>query len=73
MRAVHIEVAHSLDAESFLCAFSRFVSRRGQPSDVYSDNGTNFTAAHSALEEEFNNNNNNNSLFNKNIIWQSKD
>ena len=53
MRAVHIEVAHSLDAESFLCAFSRFVSRRGQPSDVYSDNGTNFTAAHFALEEEF--------------------
>ncbi|CAB4026990.1 pol poly [Paramuricea clavata] len=53
MWAVHIEIAHSLDAESFLCAFSIFVSRRGQPSDVYSDNGTDFTAAHSVLEEEF--------------------
>ena len=27
MRAVHIEIAHSLDAESFLCAFSRFLNR----------------------------------------------
>lgn len=53
MRAVHIEIAHSLDAESFLCAFSRFTSRRGQPSDVYSDNGTNFTAAYSTSKEEF--------------------
>ena len=53
MRAVHIEVAHSLDAESFLCSFIRFISRRSQPSEVCSDNGTNFTAAHSALEEEF--------------------
>jgi hypothetical protein len=31
MRAAHIEVAHSLDAESFLCAFSRFTARRGVP------------------------------------------
>jgi hypothetical protein len=53
MRAVHIEIAHSLDAESFLCAFGRFISRRGQPSEVYSDNGTNFTAIHSVLKEEF--------------------
>ena len=53
MRAVHIEIAHSLDAESFLCAFSRFTSRRGQPHDVYSDNGTNFTAANSTLKVEF--------------------
>ena len=53
MRAVHIEISHSLDAESFLCAFGRFVSRRGQPSEVYSDNGTNFTAIHSVLKEQF--------------------
>ena len=53
MRAVHIEIAHSLDAESFLCAFSRFIARRGQPKEVYSDNGTNFTATQSVLKEEF--------------------
>ena len=53
MRAVHIEVAHSLEAESFLCAFSRFTARRGNPSAVYSDNGTNFVAGSRILKEEF--------------------
>ena len=53
MRAVHIEIAHSLDAESFLCAFSRFTARRGYPKDVYSDNGTNFVGASGILKEEF--------------------
>jgi hypothetical protein len=53
MRAVHIEVAHSLDAESFLCAFSRFTARRGVPQDVFSDNGTNFVSASGILKEEF--------------------
>ena len=53
VRAVHVEMTHSLDAESFLCAFSRFTARRGHPRDVYSDNGTNFTGACSILKEEF--------------------
>jgi hypothetical protein len=44
-RAVHIEVAHTLDTNSFLCAFSRFTSRRGCPRCVYSDNGSNFRGA----------------------------
>ena len=45
MRAVHIEVAHTLEADSFICAYQRFVSRRGRPRAMYSDNGTNFTGA----------------------------
>ncbi len=53
MRAIHIEIGHSLNAESFLCAFGRFVSQRSQPTDVYSDKGTNFMATHSVLKEEF--------------------
>ena len=55
MRADHIEVAHSLDAESFLCAFSRFTARRGVPKEIFSANGTNFIGASRILKEEFKN------------------
>ena len=39
IRAIHIEVAHSLDTESFINALRRFVSRRGTPEEIRSDNG----------------------------------
>ena len=51
-RAVHIEVAHEMSADSFLMAFHRFVARRGKPRVVYSDNGTNFVAADKELKNE---------------------
>lgn len=41
-RAVHLEIASSLTTENFLQAFRRFVSRRGRPLIVFSDNGRNF-------------------------------
>ena len=44
-RAVHLEVCHSLDTDSCLLAIRRFVSRRGYPEIIISDNGTNFTAS----------------------------
>ena len=43
-RAVHLEVCDSLDTDSLL-AIRRFVSRRGYPEIIISDNGTNFTAS----------------------------
>ena len=55
MRAVHIEVAHSLDTELFLCAFSHFTVHRGLPKNVYSDNGSNFVGACRTLKVEFEN------------------
>ena len=51
-RAVHIEVTHSLDSNSFLMALHRFIARRGKPQKIFSDNGTNFVAADRELAEE---------------------
>lgn len=50
-RAIHIELAHSMDTDSFLMAFRRFVSLRRSPLQVYSDNGTNLTAGEKELRE----------------------
>lgn len=49
-RAIHIEVAHSLSTDSFLMALMRFIGRRGVPSVIYSDNGSNFVGAESELK-----------------------
>lgn len=50
-RALHIECVNSLETASFLCAFSRFISRRGVPDKVYSDNATNFQGAQEELKK----------------------
>jgi len=49
-RSVHIEIAHSLDTDSFLNAFFRFCSRRGNPELVRSDNGSNFVSGEKELK-----------------------
>lgn len=50
-KAVHIEIVSDLTTEGFLGAFGRFTGRRGVPSHVYSDNGTNFVGANNQLQE----------------------
>eukprot|EP00057_Strongylocentrotus_purpuratus_P026706 XP_011681180.1 PREDICTED: uncharacterized protein LOC100893948 [Strongylocentrotus purpuratus] len=50
-RAVHLEVASSLDTDSFLNALRRFMNRRGQPEKILSDNGTNFKGGERELRE----------------------
>lgn len=49
-RAVHLELCTSLSTINFLQAFRRFVSRRGRPRIIYSDNGTNFVGSDNAFK-----------------------
>ena len=50
-RAVHLEVAVSLETEACINALRRFISRRGQVTHLISDNGTNFVGADRELRE----------------------
>lgn len=40
--AAHINLVSDLYTPFFIAALDRFISRRGQYSDIYSDRGTNF-------------------------------
>ena len=51
VRAVHVEILHSLSADSMINALRRFISMRGCPKEIRSDNGTNFTKADKELRE----------------------
>ena len=54
MRAVHIEVTHTLETDSFINALRRFTSRRGTPKLIRSDNGTNLVGAEKEIREAIN-------------------
>ena len=72
-RAVHIEVAQSLDTESCLAAVTRFISRRGYPNTIISDNGTNFVGAANELKafmNEWDNAKIESDLAQKKIVWK---
>ncbi|XP_048586408.1 uncharacterized protein LOC116604491 [Nematostella vectensis] len=51
MRAVHVEITHSMDTDSMINALRRFISLRGYPKEIHSDNGTNFTKADKELKQ----------------------
>jgi len=50
-RAVHIEIAHSLETDAYLMAMRRMMARRGRPTHIWSDNGTNFVGAEKELRD----------------------
>ncbi len=41
-KATHIELCLDLSTDEFMAALRRFCARRGTPTDIFSDNGTNF-------------------------------
>ena len=52
-RAVHLEVCHDLSTDCLLMTIRRFVSRRGYPDLIVSDNGENFIGANQAMKLKF--------------------
>ena len=50
-RAVQVEIVTSMDTSSCAMGIERFVSRRGTPAMIWSDNGTNFIGAEKELRE----------------------
>jgi transposase InsO family protein len=50
-RAVHLELVHSLSADSAIMSLRRFIARRGAPDTLFSDNGTCFVGADRMLRE----------------------
>ena len=52
-RAVHIEVTHNLDTNSFKQALRGTFARRGNIRTIYSDNGNNFIGADNELKRAF--------------------
>ncbi|XP_075989157.1 uncharacterized protein LOC142986969 [Anticarsia gemmatalis] len=50
-RAVHLEIAGSLTTDSAIMALRRMIARRGCPTEIWSDNGTNLKGADKELRQ----------------------
>ncbi|XP_058838795.1 uncharacterized protein LOC131694256 [Topomyia yanbarensis] len=50
VRAIHVEIAHTLTTDSCIMAIRNFMCRRGIPLEIYSDRGTNFIGADRELK-----------------------
>ena len=51
VKAVHLEAVSDLTTEAFIATLRRVIARRGHPSLIWSDNGTNFVGANRELKE----------------------
>ena len=54
-RAIHLEMAYSLETDSCIHAIRRFICRRGQVQHIWSDNGTNLVGAEKELRKALSN------------------
>ena len=53
MKAVHLELVSDLTSEAFIACLRRFVARRGKPSLIWCDHGTNFVGEKRKLKKFF--------------------
>ncbi len=53
VKAVHLELVSDLTTDAFVASLRRFVARRGKPSLIWSDHGTNFVGADRELKSLF--------------------
>ena len=51
VKAVHLELVSDLTTEAFIACLRCFISRRGKPTVIWSDHGTNFVGASRELRE----------------------
>ena len=51
VKAVHLELVSDLTSEAFIACLRRFISRRGYPSMLWSDHGSNFIGAKREIKE----------------------
>ena len=51
VKAVHLELVTDLTSEAFLACLRRFIARRGYPSLLWSDHGSNFMGANREIKE----------------------
>ncbi|XP_074029501.1 uncharacterized protein [Leptinotarsa decemlineata] len=50
-RAIHLELASSLTTDSAIMSIRRFICRRGNPSEIHSDNGSNLCGAEKEMKQ----------------------
>ena len=53
VKAVHLELVSDLTTDAFIACLRRFIARRGCPSLIWSDHGTNFVGAAREISELF--------------------
>lgn len=66
---VHLEVAHTLDTDACINALRRFICRRGQVTEIRSDNGTNSLGSNRELKEALNQDKTQKALLQEGIKW----
>ena len=72
IRAIHLEVAKTLDTNSFIMALRRFIARRGQVKVIRSDNSTNLVGGEKELRhaiQEWNQNQIHQFLLQHEVKW----